>query len=64
MLFTPEELEAMTSEKQKRAIRNAAYHEANREKVNAYQRAYYQANRAKKRAASGGANSGSGKEKT
>ena len=60
----------MEPEKRKKAILAAAYREANREKVkarreanrekyNAWQREY----RARKRAASGEANSGSGKEK-
>lgn len=53
------QLGAMEPEKRKKAIRAAAYREANREKYNAWQREY----RARKRAASGEANSGSGKEK-
>ena len=65
------QLAAMEPEKRKKANRAAAYREANREKVkarqaanrekyNAWQREY----RARKRAASGEANSESGKEKT
>mgnify|MGYP000220629571 FL=1 len=83
------QLAAMEPEKRKKAIRAAAYREANREKEKARQAAYYQANRekekarraayyqanrekynawqrehrARKRAASGEANSESGKEK-
>ena len=53
------QLAAMEPEKRKKAIRAAAYREANREKYNAWQREY----RARKRAASGEANSESGKEK-
>lgn len=45
--------------REKEKARRAAYREANREKYNAWQREY----RARKRAASGEANSGSGKEK-
>lgn len=67
------QLAAMEPEKRKKA-RQAAYREANREKEKARRAAYYQANRekynawqreyrARKRAASGEANSGSGKEK-
>ena len=83
------QLAAMEPEKRKKANRAAAYYQANREKVKAYQAAYYQANRekakarqaayyqanrekynawqreyrARKRAASGEANSESGKGK-
>lgn len=64
------QLAAMEPEKRKKAIRAAAYYQANREKVkarraenrekyNAWQWEY----RARKRAASGEANSESGKEK-
>ena len=67
-------LAAMEPEKRKKAIRAAAYREANREKVKARQAAYREANRekynawqreyrARKRAASGEANSEGGKEK-
>lgn len=64
------QLAAMEPEKRKKAIRAAAYREANREKEKARQAAYrekYNAwqreYRARKRAASGEANSESGKEK-
>lgn len=68
------QLAAMEPEKRKKAIRRAAYYQANLEKVKAYQAAYRETNRekynawqreyrARKRAASGEANSGSGKEK-
>lgn len=68
------QLAAMEPEKRKKAIRAAAYYQANREKAKAYQAAYRAANRekynawqreyrARKRAASGEANSESGKGK-
>ena len=68
------QLAAMEPEKRKNANRAAAYREANREKVKAYQAAYREANRekekarqreyrARKRAASGEANSEGGREK-
>lgn len=68
------QLAAMEPEKRKKAIRAAAYREANREKEKARQAAYYQANRekynawqreyrARKRAAFREANSEGGKEK-
>ena len=53
------QLAAMEPGKRKKAIRAAAYREANREKYNAWQREY----RARKRAASGEANSEGGREK-
>ena len=67
-------LAAMEPEKRKKAIRAAAYYQANPEKEKARRAAYREANRekynawqreyrARKRAASGEANSGSGKEK-
>ena len=68
------QLAAMEPEKRKKAIRAAAYREANREKEKARRAAYREANRekynawqreyrARKRAASGEANSESGKGK-
>lgn len=68
------QLAAMEPEKRKKAIRAAAYYQANREKEKARQAAYREANRekynawqreyrARKRAASGEANSESGKGK-
>lgn len=68
------QLAAMEPEKRKKAIRAAAYYQANREKAKARRAAYREANRekynawqreyrARKRAASGEANSESGKGK-
>ena len=53
------QLAAMEPEKRKEKVRRAAYYQANREKEKARQAAY----RARKRAASGEANSEGGKEK-